>query len=95
MRWLPFAYVAFVLVLEATLRQEWAVGFFLIALPPIAAYAFGPVAVAAFTVFAILLEGAAKGSRRCARSRRSWAASAKRRTMRRISGRSPHGWSSG
>ncbi|MFD7078910.1 PP2C family protein-serine/threonine phosphatase [Streptomyces sp. NPDC059918] len=57
MRWLPFAYVAFVLVLEATLHQEWAVSFFLIALPPIAAYAFGPLAVAAFTVFAILLEG--------------------------------------
>ncbi|MFG2339412.1 PP2C family protein-serine/threonine phosphatase [Streptomyces yangpuensis] len=57
MRWLPFAYVALVLVLEAALRNEWAVSFFLIALPPIAAYAFGPAAVAAFTVLAILLEG--------------------------------------
>lgn len=62
MKWLPFVYVAFVLVLEATLRQEWAVSFFLIALPPIAAYAFGPVAVAAFTVFAILLEGVLAGA---------------------------------
>ncbi|MET9598375.1 hypothetical protein [Streptomyces sp. NPDC006459] len=58
MRWLPFVYVAFVLLLEAGLREEWAVSFFLIALPPIAAYAYGPVVVAAFTVLAILLEGA-------------------------------------
>ncbi|MFE6845252.1 PP2C family protein-serine/threonine phosphatase [Streptomyces sp. NPDC057686] len=58
MRWLPFAYVAFVLLLEVTLQEEWAVSFFLIALPAIAAYAFGPAVVAALTVFAILLEGA-------------------------------------
>ncbi|MCX4546119.1 PP2C family protein-serine/threonine phosphatase [Streptomyces sp. NBC_01565] len=58
MRWLPFAYVAFVLLLEVTLEEEWAVSFFLIALPAIAAYAYGPVAVAAFTLLAILLEGA-------------------------------------
>ncbi|MFF1494354.1 PP2C family protein-serine/threonine phosphatase [Streptomyces sp. NPDC058304] len=58
MRWLPFAYVALVLLLEVTLQEEWAVSFFLIALPAIAAYAFGPVVVAALTVFAILLEGA-------------------------------------
>lgn len=57
MRWLPFLYVAFVLLLEVVQQQEWAVSFFLIALPAIAAYAFGPVAVAAFTVVAILLEG--------------------------------------
>ncbi|MFD7913599.1 PP2C family protein-serine/threonine phosphatase [Streptomyces sp. NPDC059752] len=57
MRWLPFVYLAFVLLLEAVQQQEWAVSFFLIALPAIAAYAFGPVAVAAFTVFAIVLEG--------------------------------------
>ncbi|MEU7603695.1 PP2C family protein-serine/threonine phosphatase [Streptomyces sp. NPDC041003] len=57
MRWLPFVYVAFVLLLEATLQKEWAVSFFLIVLPAIAAYAFGPVVVAVFTVFSILLEG--------------------------------------
>ncbi|MEV7612514.1 PP2C family protein-serine/threonine phosphatase [Streptomyces sp. NPDC089799] len=57
MRCLPFAYVAVVLLLEAGLQQEWAVSFFLIALPPIVACAYGPAAVAAFTVFAILLEG--------------------------------------
>ncbi|MFJ6755489.1 MULTISPECIES: PP2C family protein-serine/threonine phosphatase [unclassified Streptomyces] len=56
MRWLPFVYVAFVLLLEVTLQEEWAVSFFLIALPAIAAYAYGPVAVAAFTVLAIVLE---------------------------------------
>lgn len=56
-RWLPFVYIAFVLLLEAAQQQEWAVSFFLIALPAIAAYAFGPLAVAAFTVLAILLEG--------------------------------------
>ncbi|MFB7177303.1 hypothetical protein ACFCYI_06320 [Streptomyces sp. NPDC056257] len=54
---MPFVYVAFVLVLEASLRKEWAISFFLIALPAIAAYAYGPVAVAAFTVLAIVLEG--------------------------------------
>lgn len=57
MRWLPFVYLAFVLLLEVVQQQEWAVSFFLIALPAIAAYAFGPLAVAAFTVLAILLEG--------------------------------------
>ncbi|GGS32168.1 membrane protein [Streptomyces nojiriensis] len=56
-RWLPFLYTALVLLLEAALHKEWAVSFFLIALPAIAAYAFGPAAVAAFTALAILLEG--------------------------------------
>ncbi|MEU6865397.1 PP2C family protein-serine/threonine phosphatase [Streptomyces sp. NPDC046876] len=56
-RLLPFVYVAFVLLLEATLQKEWAVSFFLIALPAIAAYAYGPAVVAALTVFAIALEG--------------------------------------
>ncbi|MFG2296089.1 PP2C family protein-serine/threonine phosphatase [Streptomyces sp. NPDC048603] len=57
LRWLPFGYVAFVLLLEATLQEEWAVSFFLIALPPIVACAYGPAVVAALTVAAILLEG--------------------------------------
>ncbi|MFD4919324.1 PP2C family protein-serine/threonine phosphatase [Streptomyces virginiae] len=57
MRWLPFLYVALVLLLEIALREEWAVSFFLIALPAIAAYAYGPAVVAALTVLAILLEG--------------------------------------
>ncbi|MFG2713011.1 PP2C family protein-serine/threonine phosphatase [Streptomyces goshikiensis] len=57
MRWLPFVYVAFVLLLEITLQEEWAVSFFLIALPAIAAYAYGPVVVAALAAFALLLEG--------------------------------------
>ncbi|MEU2392885.1 PP2C family protein-serine/threonine phosphatase [Streptomyces sp. NPDC007369] len=57
MRWLPFVYVVIVLLLEITIEKEWAVSLFLVALPAIAAYAFGPVVVAALTVFAILLEG--------------------------------------
>ncbi|MEV7512776.1 PP2C family protein-serine/threonine phosphatase [Streptomyces sp. NPDC089922] len=57
MRWLPFAYVALVLCLEVGIRAEWAVSFFLIAVPAIAAYAYGPFVVASLTVFAILLEG--------------------------------------
>ncbi|MGW4687062.1 hypothetical protein ACWEPM_19475 [Streptomyces sp. NPDC004244] len=62
MRWLPFVYVVFVVVLEATNGKEWAVSLFLVALPAIAAYAFGPVVVAALTVFAILLEGFLAGT---------------------------------
>ncbi|MER6450857.1 PP2C family protein-serine/threonine phosphatase [Streptomyces venezuelae] len=57
MRWLPFLCVALVLLLEVTLHKEWAVSFFLIALPAIAAYAYGPAVVAALTVLAVLLEG--------------------------------------
>lgn len=57
MRWLPFLCVALVLLLELTLHKEWAVSFFLIALPAIAAYAYGPAVVAALTVLAVLLEG--------------------------------------
>ncbi|MFD0267310.1 PP2C family protein-serine/threonine phosphatase [Streptomyces sp. NPDC127106] len=62
MRWLPFVYVVIVLLLEITIEKEWAVSLFLVALPAIAAYAFGPVVVASLTVFAILLEGFLAGS---------------------------------
>ncbi|MGW3328425.1 PP2C family protein-serine/threonine phosphatase [Streptomyces virginiae] len=61
-RWLPFAYVAFVLLLETAQQEEWAVSLFLVALPAIAAYAYGPAAVAALTVLAILLEGLLAGA---------------------------------
>ncbi|MFE2140753.1 hypothetical protein ACFXA3_03175 [Streptomyces sp. NPDC059456] len=56
-RALPFVYVAFVLLLETAQQEEWAVSFFLIALPAIAAYAYGPGVVLGLTVFAIALEG--------------------------------------
>lgn len=65
MRWLPAAYVAFVMLLETLAPTPWAVSFLLIALPVIAAYALGPVGVAAFTVFAISLEGVVAGTPCC------------------------------
>ncbi|MGW2023568.1 PP2C family protein-serine/threonine phosphatase [Streptomyces decoyicus] len=65
MRWLPTAYVAFVMLLETLAPTPWAVSFLLIALPVIAAYALGPVGVAAFTVCAIVLEGVVAGTPCC------------------------------
>ncbi|MGW7577234.1 PP2C family protein-serine/threonine phosphatase [Streptomyces sp. NPDC054765] len=65
MRWLPAAYVAFVLLLETVTPTPWAVSFLLIALPVIAAYTLGPVSVAAFAVFAIVLEGVLAGTPCC------------------------------
>ncbi|MGW7488969.1 PP2C family protein-serine/threonine phosphatase [Streptomyces sp. NPDC054786] len=65
MRWLPAAYVAFVMLLETVTPTPWAVSFLLIALPVIAAYALGPVSVAAFTVVAIALEGVVAGTPCC------------------------------
>ncbi|MYS47228.1 SpoIIE family protein phosphatase, partial [Streptomyces sp. SID5998] len=66
MRWLPFLYVAGVLALEPLTPVAWPVSFLLIALPLVAAYAYGPVAVAAFTVFAIVFEGVLAGTPCCA-----------------------------
>ncbi|AWN30141.1 PP2C family protein-serine/threonine phosphatase [Streptomyces sp. NEAU-S7GS2] len=65
MRWLPVAYVVFVLLLETVTPPPWAVSFLLIALPVIAAYTLGPVAVAAATVFAVVLEGVVAGTPCC------------------------------
>lgn len=65
MRWLPVAYVVFVLLLETVTPTPWAVSFLLIALPVIAAYTLGPVAVAAATVFAVVLEGVVAGTPCC------------------------------
>ncbi|WP_405842170.1 serine/threonine-protein phosphatase [Streptomyces platensis] len=65
MRWLPVAYVAFVLLLETVTPTPWAVSFLLIALPVIAAYSLGPVLVAAATVFAVMLEGVLAGTPCC------------------------------
>ncbi|MFF3748486.1 PP2C family protein-serine/threonine phosphatase [Streptomyces kronopolitis] len=65
MRWLPLAYVVWVLLLEFVTPTPWAVSFLLIALPVTAAYTLGPVAVAAVTVFAMVLEGVLAGTPCC------------------------------
>ncbi|MDF6044224.1 serine/threonine-protein phosphatase [Streptomyces sp. JH14] len=56
MRWLPAAWIALVIVLSVLWSSNWAVGFLLIVLPALAAYALGPLLVAASTVVAIVLE---------------------------------------
>ncbi|MFJ5273394.1 PP2C family protein-serine/threonine phosphatase [Streptomyces sp. NPDC088358] len=66
MRWLPALYVAFLLVLEPVTPVQWPVSFLLIALPLVAAYAHGPVVVAAVTVFAVVFEGVLAGTPCCA-----------------------------
>ncbi|MEW2491822.1 PP2C family protein-serine/threonine phosphatase [Streptomyces sp. NPDC048411] len=66
MRWLPAFYVAGILVIEPITPVQWPVSFMLIALPVIAAFAHGPVAVAAVTVFAIAFEAVLAGTPCCA-----------------------------
>lgn len=66
MRWLPAFYVAGILVLEPVTPVQWPVSFLLIALPVIAAFAHGPAAVAAVTVFAIVFEAVLAGTPCCA-----------------------------
>ncbi|MFF8596916.1 PP2C family protein-serine/threonine phosphatase [Streptomyces sp. NPDC015220] len=66
LRWLPFGYLAVVLAIEPVTPVDWPVSFLLIALPLAAAYAYGPVAVAAFTVCAIVFEGVLAGTPCCA-----------------------------
>ncbi|MER6127934.1 PP2C family protein-serine/threonine phosphatase [Streptomyces sp. NPDC001795] len=66
MRWLPVLYVAAILVLEPVTPVKWPVSFLLIALPVIAAFAHGPAAVAAVTVFAVVFEGVLAGTPCCA-----------------------------
>ncbi|GAA3118976.1 PP2C family protein-serine/threonine phosphatase [Streptomyces rameus] len=66
MRWLPVLYVVAVLLLEPVTPVQWPVSFVLIALPLVAAFAHGPVAVAGATGFAILLEGVLAGTPCCA-----------------------------
>ncbi|MEU1408685.1 PP2C family protein-serine/threonine phosphatase [Streptomyces sp. NPDC005728] len=55
-RWLPVAYIAFVIVMSIPLPAHWATSFPLIALPALAAYTLGPAAVAGITVIALGLE---------------------------------------
>jgi serine phosphatase RsbU (regulator of sigma subunit) len=66
LRWLPAIYVAGVLVLEPVTPVQWPVSFLLIALPVVAAYAHGPAAVAAVTVFAVGFEALLAGTPCCA-----------------------------
>ncbi|MGW0081093.1 hypothetical protein [Streptomyces sp. NPDC003393] len=61
MRWLPAAYIVFVVVLGLLLPSHWATSFLLIALPTLAAYTLGPGPVLALTVVAIVLEGVIAG----------------------------------
>ncbi|MFH8217922.1 PP2C family protein-serine/threonine phosphatase [Streptomyces sp. NPDC018057] len=66
LRWLPVGYLAAVLAIEPVTPVDWPVSFLLIALPLVAAYAYGPAAVAAVTVFAIVFEGVLAGTPCCA-----------------------------
>ncbi|WP_406499797.1 serine/threonine-protein phosphatase [Streptomyces sp. NBC_00846] len=66
MRWLPAFYIAGILVIEPITPVQWPVSFLLVALPVIAAFAHGPAAVGAFTVFAIVFEGVLAGTPCCA-----------------------------
>ncbi|MEE1670988.1 PP2C family protein-serine/threonine phosphatase [Streptomyces sp. WAC07094] len=66
MRWLPAIYVVAVLALEPITPVQWPVSFLLIALPVVAAFAYGPATVAVVTVFAVLLEGVLAGTPCCA-----------------------------
>ncbi|MFB7509674.1 PP2C family protein-serine/threonine phosphatase [Streptomyces broussonetiae] len=66
LRWLPLLYVAALLALEPLTPVQWPVSFALIAVPLVAAFAYGPVGVAAATLFAIALEGVLAGTPCCA-----------------------------
>lgn len=66
MRWLPAIYVVAILVLEPITPVQWPVSFLLIALPVVAAYAHGPVSVAAITIFAVAFEAVLAGTPCCA-----------------------------
>ncbi|MFE9174417.1 PP2C family protein-serine/threonine phosphatase [Streptomyces kebangsaanensis] len=66
LRWLPAMYVAVVLAVEPITPVQWPVSFVLTALPVVAAFAHGPAAVAAVTVFAIVFEGVLAGTPCCA-----------------------------
>ncbi|MFC8714223.1 PP2C family protein-serine/threonine phosphatase [Streptomyces sp. NPDC057197] len=66
LRWLPVGYLAAVLAIEPVTPVDWPVSFLLIALPLVAAYAYGPAAVAAVTVFAMVFEGVLAGTPCCA-----------------------------
>jgi serine phosphatase RsbU (regulator of sigma subunit) len=66
LRWLPVLYVVAVLLLEPATPVDWPVSFVLVAVPLVAAFAHGPVVVAAATVFALVMEGVLAGTPCCA-----------------------------
>ncbi|MER5598688.1 PP2C family protein-serine/threonine phosphatase [Streptomyces sp. NPDC002265] len=66
MRWLPAGYVVVILALEPLTPVQWPVSFLLTALPVIAAFSYGPVAVAGVTVFAVGFEMVLAGTPCCA-----------------------------
>ncbi|MEU2926760.1 PP2C family protein-serine/threonine phosphatase [Streptomyces sp. NPDC007251] len=66
LRWLPVLYVAAVLLLEPVTPVDWPVSFVLVAVPLVAAFAHGPLVVAAATVFALVMEGVLAGTPCCA-----------------------------
>ncbi|MQY34368.1 hypothetical protein SRB17_23340 [Streptomyces sp. RB17] len=66
LRWLPVLYVVAVLLLEPLTPVDWPVSFALIAVPVLAAFGHGPVAVGAATVFAVGLEAVLAGTPCCA-----------------------------
>ncbi|WP_438827939.1 PP2C family protein-serine/threonine phosphatase [Streptomyces tropicalis] len=66
MRWLPALFVAGVLAVEPITPVDWPVSFLLIAVPLLAAFAHGPVAVATITVLTVLFEGVLAGTPCCA-----------------------------
>ncbi|GGN79200.1 hypothetical protein GCM10011579_063320 [Streptomyces albiflavescens] len=63
---MPAFYVAAVLLIEPMTPVQWPVSFLLIALPLVAAFAHGPVAVIGITVFAIAFEAVLAGTPCCA-----------------------------
>src|SRR5579884_434924 len=65
-RWLPALYIAAILVLEPITPVDWPVSFLLIALPVIAAFAYGPVGTAGVAIFAVGFEALLAGTPCCA-----------------------------
>ncbi|MFJ9867659.1 PP2C family protein-serine/threonine phosphatase [Streptomyces sp. NPDC101165] len=65
-RWLPAMFVAALLLVEPLTPVDWPVSFALITVPLLAAFAQGPLVVAAVTVFAVLFEGVLAGTPCCA-----------------------------
>jgi serine phosphatase RsbU (regulator of sigma subunit) len=65
-RWLPALYIVAILVLEPITPVDWPVSFLLIALPVIAAFAYGPVGTAGVAIFAVGFEALLAGTPCCA-----------------------------
>ncbi|MFI2205136.1 PP2C family protein-serine/threonine phosphatase [Streptomyces sp. NPDC020192] len=66
LRLLPVLYVAVLLAVEPLTPVQWPVSFALVAVPLVAAFAYGPLGVAAAAVFAVIFEGVLAGTPCCA-----------------------------